>query len=837
MNTLIRHLLCALLLLLGVSCSSDDDSMVLHHSEFTVDSTGGTFTLYVTSASKVTPSYPEWITLESEVSNGGQQGFTFSVKPYLSKEGRKGEISFHGKDGQIVKVIQEGIDDYVASDDLSGILNDMKVTITGGQADHQNSSSSGIEKAWDGDMSTMFNSKWSGITEEGKLALFPHKLNFFFGEETDRIDYAIYYPRTSGSGKFGLVEVQASTKEKPDVFVTVAKVDCQMKGSPSIISFSPVVMNPHTVRFVVSSGSDNIVSCPEMEFYSRNSQGFDPLTLFADELCTALKPCITLENIEACAYPFFKNIALYMYYDCYETDFRVADFKAWEHPDRAAERNKTSTYSLLDNPTGISVKSGEQLVVLAGNLYNQNISLRLVDLDKPDGDGFGDYKTYALKPGINTLTMEKKGLLYVMYHTDQYKTAPPIKIHFASGQVNGYFDLYSEKNNKAEDWNRMLANAKNGYFDALGKYAHTTFPVDKLKQITDPVEWVKFYDNMVYEEQKFMGLVKYDKMFTNRMYFHVMYTSYMYATSNRTAYTYSTMDGLCRLAELKASNWGPAHETGHVNQTRPKLRWTGMSEVTNNIHSMYIQRITSKDSRLQGKDYYPQSMTTAFAEERPHIQVGKVGDAKADVFCQLVPFWQLQLYMAYVLDKEDFYADVYEYVRTESTSTQDKSQKAWEHQVDFAYICSKVSGLDLTEFFEKWGFLRKVDVTNSDYGESGEFNIGDTELAAIRKRIKDLGFSKPKHNFWYVTEKTERIFKDNLTMGTSGNVTINRTDKSFFVSGFTNAVAFEVYNKTTGKLVYVSPGEANFTMSGDVPAQVEVRAVPASGDSKVVPVG
>lgn len=101
-----------------------------------------------------------------------------------------------------------------------------------------------------------------------------------------------------------------------------------------------------------------------------------------------------------------------------------------------------------------------------------------------------------------------------------------------------------------------------------------------------------------------MGLRKYNnnggigtdtdnRMFRNRMYFNVMYGQgdYMYSTSYHTAYHFSTMDNLCSVDQMKTNNWGPAHEVGHSNQTRPGLKWFGMTEVTNNICSMYIQKL------------------------------------------------------------------------------------------------------------------------------------------------------------------------------------------------------------------------------------------------------
>ena len=72
-----------------------------------------------------------------------------------------------------------------------------------------------------------------------------------------------------------------------------------------------------------------------------------------------------------------------MYYDCYETDYRIAKFKAWRHPDKDAAQNKTTQYSLLDNPTGISVEANEQMVIMVGDMYDQELSLILVDFDTP----------------------------------------------------------------------------------------------------------------------------------------------------------------------------------------------------------------------------------------------------------------------------------------------------------------------------------------------------------------------------------------------------------------------------------------------------------------------
>lgn len=857
----IRYLFSMLLIILCISCK-DDDSIALYNASVSVEADGGSFSLPVTSDAEITPVCPEWVKLEETVAGNGQYVFTFSVCAYYSKEGRKQEIYFQAANGQqSVMVIQQGMKSYVPSEDFSGFgeLNDVQVLIdkawsregtsAKGQAEQDGP---GVQTMCDGiksNSSKMYNSPYDsrvfGNVSKDELqkkmqALFPHELKFTLKGGAERVDYMVYYPRPDGAGgTFGVIdEILVSTHDTPQIFVSVAKnIDCGMLGSARTIYFNKTIQNPHTVWVKVGSGKGDFISCTEMEFYGHSSQAFDTSTLFADDMCTTLKAGISLEEIEACPYPFFKNIALYMYYDCYETDFRIAEFKAWEHPSKAAAKNKTSTYSILDNPTGIYVAKGDKMVTMVGDMYNQSVSLRVVNLNTPGKDGFDTNREYSLKPGVNIHTVEIEGLVYVMYHTNAYQTVKPIKMHFASGKVNGYFDICDEKHNKPEEWFRLLKNASSPYFDALGQYAHITFPVSNLNAVTDPVEWVKFYDNLVYKEQEFMGLKKYDKMFKNRMYFNVMYNdSYMYSTSYRTSYSIGTIDGLSDLSKLHADPWGPAHEVGHSNQTRPGLKWTGMTEVTNNILSMYIQRITNGASRLEIKGYYPHAMTTAFTG-RPHIIVGKINEKdKADVFCQVVPFWQLQLYMAYVLGKDDFYQDLYEAVRL-TTSVDDTKKNAGEHQLEFAYLCSKAAGLDLTEFFEKWGFLRKVDLVVKDYGTLGTFKINDTNLAAMKKRIAGLGLPKPTHNYEYITEQTEKVFKENLPMNTTGaTVKVDRDSDVIAVSGCSNVVAYELYDKETRTLVCVSPVESTFTLDKSIfmPKKVEVRAVPASGESKVI---
>lgn len=240
-------------------------------------------------------------------------------------------------------------------------------------------------------------------------------------------------------------------------------------------------------------------------------------------------------------------------------------------------------------------------MIFVGDTHGQTVSAVIQNLDVPGGDGFGG-TSYPLSEGANKITARNKGLMYILYHTPDYETAQPVKIHIASGQVNGYFDVAKHQ---ASDWNKLLSNAVDKYFDVVGHYAHLTFPTERFRTHTpDGKALIDAYDQIVNSEMELMGLYKYNKLFKNRMYLHVMYTSYMYATSYHTAYNDGTLAELCNVDKLKTSAcWGPAHEIGHCNQTRPGLKWLGTTEVTNNIMSEYIQTtIFGQPSRLQTED-------------------------------------------------------------------------------------------------------------------------------------------------------------------------------------------------------------------------------------------
>lgn len=565
-------------------------------------------------------------------------------------------------------------------------------------------------------------------------------------------------------------------------------------------------------------------------------QPFDPLSLFTDKTCSELKAGITDADIHNCEVNFYRNIALYMKAGKYPKEFRVQEYKAYPHPDIQSKTHKTSPYSLLDNPTGMYVEANTELVILVGDSHGQKLQLRIQDLYAPEKDGFNSPLTYNLSEGVNKFTPAKKGLMYILYHTDDFENAHPIKIHFASGIVNGYFDSSKHQTN---DWQRLLKGSKANYFDVLGKYAHITFPTKDFRQYTpDGKKLIDAYDKIVESEMMLMGLFKYDKLFQNRMYFNVTYTGYMYATHYHTAYHEGTMPELCDVNILTTKSiWGPCHEVGHCNQTRPGMKWHGTTEVTNNIMSLYMQTsIFGNNSYLQTNDLkdgspnlYAKAWTEIIAAQ------ASFADFKSnDVFCKLVPFWQLELYFGNVLgrtplqqdDKGGFYPEVYEYVRQNPDLA-----TAGEQQTEFVYICSKIAGMNLVDFFRKWGFLTPVNVITDDYGKA-QIKITQERVDDVTARIEALGLPKPDVALEYITDVNAHLYKDKPTV-IEGQA--KRDGRSFTIWDWKNVVAYEVTD-ADGQIVFISegllsPGDiAQFTIRTEWQEGYKVYAISATGE-------
>ncbi|WP_282072098.1 M60 family metallopeptidase [Polaribacter atrinae] len=657
----------------------------------------------------------------------------------------------------------------------NSIDKDVKISPNSASASEYQSGTD-IQKTIDGDKSTIYHSRWGDATE------YPVELIYNFSDTKDLIDYFVLYPRSDATNG-DILELSVYTKAQGESDYALFKEYVFTNGnSPKMIAFPEGFVNPASIKLSVTKGVNDFVSLAEIEFYKESATLEASLSVFSDKACTVLVPGTTREDIDNIDNEFIKAMALAIFNEVYE-EFRIGNFKSYANPDIASIANKTGTYGIYDNATGIYVKWGTDMVVFM-NDFEGEISLRVVNHNQ----GFGGVD-YVLKPGVNRFQVNTEGLAYLIYQNEaQYE----VKANFATGKINGYFDVAKHTN---EDWQALIDNAEYTYFDVLGELSMLSFTTADFRQYnTNITELIGLYDNMVDLEQDFLGLYKYDRANKSRMYYrtNTHQDMFMYATSNRTEYHKSTMPGLINPNTLKTDPWGPAHEIGHINQTSPGLKWLGLTEVTTNIYSLYIQTTWGNAARIDEEvvapynNRYENALTEIVAANISHAEHG-------DVFCKLVPFWQLQLYFSDVLGKKDFYKDVHEIIRT----TEDADTNG-ESQIEFAKICSDAAETDLTAFFIDWGFLKVVDKELNDYG-AGTITVTQTMVDDAIADIKSKGYPEPAMKLQFIHEQSLNIYKSKGALSI-GNASV--VNNEITITGTNNAVVYQ--QERDGNIIYIS---------------------------------
>ena len=676
-----------------------------------------------------------WITYDK--SSLSDDGLTLNIAANKNKEERKSFITIKTETGESGKInIKQRGKESIANaeevgEDVKVTVNKISSTASGSYGDTK------PQNLIDGDLDTYYSAA-------GNINEMPVSLTCEF-TDAKRIDYVDIVPGKV-YGKWGEVDVFVATADQGEYLY--GSYDFKESGDKQRVTFGEGLINPRKVRFSIktanmwttdTSHSPTMIAAHEIIFYMKNPDALDMLEYFTDESYSELKEGVTEEQIDAIENEFFRNLASDIFTGDYDTKYRAATYKPYPHPDVDAKRFRTSTYSLNDNVTGMYFEAGEH-VVFVNETYGVPVSLRVIDYQPdenkaPDSSGWcnEDGHYYPLIKGQNKLNIERRGLVYVMYHTED-PNAKPIKVNFPTAFINKYYDLENEPD---ADWTTMLKEAKADHIDMVGK--HTIF--------TLPVEWIQYYcgtaakaklvinqaDSITFLQEQIQGHHKYNTGgHRNRMlYSSTMAKAFMFAGAYRTGYSLrygtegknplyqdGTINMLLNPKKFRVDGWGAYHEVGHVNQL-PGFKWTGMAEVTNNFTAMYCAHHFIGDNYPKHKSDYMLLMSGDWYDDKgnhfttsnrydaawqcfndngkKHAFSGYVGgdppgDAGPgiDPFFRIVPFWQLFLYNTLVRAREDFYPDVYHQCRVGNLP--DGSPNVVAPEVDVVYDSKTMTG-------------------------------------------------------------------------------------------------------------------------------------------------
>ena len=647
---------------------------------------------------------------------------------------------------------------YSASDIV--IEEDIQVKPYAGKASEEETDPDrSIEHSFDdkfiADGGVPYHSKW------GQSADFPVILEYYFEGNTD-IDYFIYHTN-SGNGTFGKFDVYTQTKENTE-YVHQGSYDFNMRNSPSIASLKTPV-KATKVKFEVHSGKNGYVSCDEMQFFKKNKKNTleeQLLTVFTDITCSEIKPDVTQEQIEALP-EFFIQTASALKDDSYnkwEKEFRIREYYPYSSADEWADKLMTRKYGDLDNPTGIYVNEGDEVVVLVGNTHGQSISIQ--NIGEETSKGYAQTSVngdiYPLKEGVNKLTAKQTGMLFVMYNTNiQNPDAQPIKIHIplGGGKVCGFFSLKEHQTN--EKYKELIDKADYKYFCVIGNAIILYFHHKQLKAAVpyDILSSIELWDNMIQWQQELMGIEDvYPKQMNNHIFAISPEGGYMWASEGRIGFVYTALGDILRKSYLMASrnSWGPAHAIGHVHQGA--INWASTTESSNNLFSNYtiykFGQNCSRGTELAVPEYAAnvKKATLVFrrcVENKAWCDFGTDYQGE-DPEMHARMNWQLWNYYHRCGYNPQFFPTLFKLMRENRVSTQDPG----ENQMMYARMACRAANENLTDFFERWGFFVPISMKVNQYG-TYNYIVTDAMIKETKEFMKQ--FPAPKHAFYYLEDR------------------------------------------------------------------------------------
>lgn len=446
-----------------------------------------------------------------------------------------------------------------------------------------------------------------------------------------------------------------------------------------------------------------------------------------------------------------------------EKTFRIGSYMPVSKESRWRNLTKVG-YALSPNsdPTGIYVDAGDVITVYVGDIPNSGtVMLRNVQHQSASGDG------YTLVKGFNILKMQTAGCLFVDYEVDNttngtapftaISSYPNVTIHIEGGKVNGAFSATRGDTN--DDWAIMkeklfkhydylqLRNRKK-IFNMRADYVIAACP-------TNMTGLLGLWDKVVEMEHNIMGLDDEFPGYFNTPMMAISFTGsgHMYASTYGTYYNENTLSDVMKYENLFAggSLWGPAHEIGHINQAAINI--IGQSEVSNNVFSNIA---VFQNGHLTSRAEY---ISTTFQNMADGVYWQDRGIwERTHMYFQLYQFFHVQGY------KTDFYQKFFKALRADPcTRTQNTFIDATYDYLKFYKKACEVSGYDLTEFFQAYGFFIVPKQKNYTVGNETKevFWVGDygtyylyvtqAMIDAAIKEVKDMGL--PKANIVFIEDR------------------------------------------------------------------------------------
>ncbi len=533
-------------------------------------------------------------------------------------------------------------------------------------------------------------------------------------------------------------------------------------------------------------------------------------------------------------------------------------------------------YTSLSNPTGIWANAGEVHYIFVGDDVPEGATFTVRSVSKTDSQGS---QVATLTKGLNVFTVSKAGALYLVYTVttslddDSKKLAdyPSIPVHIEGGTVDGYFDATREGINTDDDWKEMVSDGLFSKSFVMMKGRHLIYQLngeltkqyipEKMREIVDFWDWMMdvFHEKMAINDY-------YDRWNNVNGFYSVTY-NYMFATTYGTYYNESTLGEVLDYDKMAAgggSLWGPAHENGHNHQSM--INMIGCTEISNNLFSQIIVHLNGKTStRLNGRKF----------SDIASLYAAGTSWHDYNLWDRNTLYLKLYLYYEVAGYKPDFCRALFKALRQDplnhSTGSESSPVPASEDFLKFALKCCEVTGDDLSEFFQAYGFF--VPFETRVIGDYANYYTNNTQEMIDAALEKMHSYAKPKGNILFIenhikhepaidhdgnylynsdgTQVLRTDYSDEDAVGKCGDVgsysdyaagnyadgyTYNLSDNTVTMTGNGGAVGYKVYD-SEGNLLYFSnlntftlPESVVEKLDGDLSTMVVKAAQPDGTD-------
>ena len=741
----------------------------------------------------------DWLTSLSVNKALAETRYTYSVEKNTSPESRIARIPIHKGPYETEldewqKELEAKLPDTIRLEQRrvkvgGAILDNKKISIasvTGNQIT-KNDGSVSFANLIDGDYTTGYHSPW-GKDYENPTTQFPVIFEFKLSEPSTVESMKIMSSKAwdsetetvvgnGANGDIGEFEVYYRTAADT-TYILAGEGDFGMAPGYNQFLFQELAMDAAYIKLVVKSGAgDNgekggFVSAAEVEFWQSNSDDLkgDILEMFEDLSCSEFRKDKPVPSKEAIKELYVKCPALAVNvasalksgsYDEFEKEFRIRRHGAYSDNVAMHRELWTKTYTAMDNPTGILVKSGEEVAVAVDRIpAGQTVKIAIYGDygEEPNygggGEGEGANQIVGLREGINAFTASANGMLYVLNTSKdltQYHDSVKVHVFPGAGTVLGFFDA---KTMTDERYVELLKNCTWTYFTIKGERVMFTFHTDQLKKDARDgiLSGINAWDSIITWQHQLMGIADDPRFNNHMMAISSTGSGYMDASTRRIRFVCSSLENIISEEALKSredNSWGPAHEAGHNNQAA--INWKSTMESSNNLFSNYA---IYKWGVYQSRGGRISDIADNYAAHKPWAMYGREGEVSyqnEDPEVHMRMNWQLWNYYHRCGYDTQFFPKLFKLLRTDEwclhndfwASEQKKGATGREEdlglsQLRYYQAVCEAAQTDLTEFFKVWGFFEEYD--EPDYEQYGKCSylvtkeMIETAIAAVSAR-------------------------------------------------------------------------------------------------------